>query len=283
MVDINPAAWTQQFTPRSPDLVDAVAEVRRIAEQQMRSNPLANGIVPYGLTRWRGNYNTDFAWFGEFFPMDPNLDKPQRGISFVRDDPQGNSAFSLYDPSPEEGVPLRQRLAMTDADDRRLLHEGQHDGGWAFPRYPVVVYPNTVVSTGTANNVAAWGRSSLLGRYLDYLYLVDTMNLWPLQGAPGFANVNVPLETAGAESNLRVTTQVQVEAGPHTILSDSIVGGPDAFFVQGTLDLGGGSSTAWGQNVDFMSVNVLAWITAGTVSRNAFRIQPVYFHNYSDT
>lgn len=282
MVDINPASWTQQFTPRSPDLVDAVAEVRRIAEQQMRSNPLANGIVPYGLTRWRGNYGGDLVWFGEFQPNDLNLDKPQRGISFVRDDTQRNSALSLYDPTPEEGVPLRQRLALGDADGRTLLAEGQHDGGRAFPRYPVVVYPATVVSTNAADNVAAWGRSSVVGRYLDFVYLVDTFNLWPMQGAPGFGNANIPLETAAPEGDLRVTTRVRVQAGDYTLLSDSQVGGSGSFFVAGTLDLGGGSSTPWAQRIDYMTVDVLGWITAGTVARNAFRIQPLYFHSYSD-
>lgn len=283
MVDINPADWVQQFTPRSPDLVDAVAEVRRIAEQQMRSNPLANGIVPYGLTKWRGNYGGDLVWIGEFLPEDPNLDKPQRGLSIVRDDTQRRAAIDLYDPSPSEGVPLRQRLAFGDADGRRLLHESQHDGGWAFPRLPVHLYSSKVVSSSSSTNVAAWGRTSLVGRYLEYLYLIDLFNQWPVTGAPGFANVNVPLPTAGAEADARVSTFVQVQAGPHTVVSDTVVGGAGSFFVSGTLDLGESSTSMWADQLDFATVDVVGWISAGSTARNAFVVQPVHFHNFSPT
>lgn len=182
MVDVNPRDLSTPYMPRESTIVDAVAETRRIADQVMRNNPLVDAVIDRGLTRFRGNYGGDFAWFGEFLPADRNqLDdfgnfQPQRGISFVRDDPLHNSAFAMYDNNPVAGVPLRQRIYMHDADGKALLHEG-YNGGRAFPDGPLVLYqretidPNGVTSptdvvvfsgegnlTGTRVRVsAAWG------------------------------------------------------------------------------------------------------------------------------
>lgn len=177
MVDIDPGSAASKFTPREATLVDAVAEMKRIADQQMRSNPLKDATVDSGLTRWVGNYGSDFAWFGEFFPPDFNqVDefgnvKPQRGISFVRDDTQRNSAFSMYDFDPRAGVPLRQRIYMHDADGHALLQEG-YNGGRAFPDTPIVMYQResfeNPAATWTADRSIYTGEGNLTGTRLEF-------------------------------------------------------------------------------------------------------------------
>lgn len=150
MVDVDPRNLVTPYMPRESTIVDAVAETRRIADQVMRNNPLVDAIVSRGLTKFRGNYGGDFAWFGEFLPADRNqLDEfgniqPQRGISFVRDDPLHNSAFSMYDLDPRAGVPLRQRIYMHDADGKPLLWEG-YNGGRAFPDAALVMYQREII------------------------------------------------------------------------------------------------------------------------------------------
>lgn len=182
MVDVNPRDLSGPYMPRDTTIVDAIAETRRIADQVMRNNPLVDAVIDQGLTRFRGNYGGDFAWFGEFSPDDRNLlddfgqPLPQRGISFVRDDPSHNQAFAMYDFDPRVGVALRQRIYMHDADGKPLLWEG-YNGGRAFPDAAVVLYqretidPNGVQTgsdvivfsgegnlTGTRVKVAtAWG------------------------------------------------------------------------------------------------------------------------------
>jgi hypothetical protein len=150
MVDVNPRELQTPYMPRESTIVDAVAETRRIADQVMRNNPLVDAVITQGLTRFRGNYGGDFAWFGEFFPGDKNLldefgkPLPQRGISFVRDDPLHQTAFVMYDNDPQVGVPLRQRIYMHDADGRGLMLEG-YNGGRAFPDAPLVMYQRETI------------------------------------------------------------------------------------------------------------------------------------------
>jgi hypothetical protein len=172
LVDINPADAVSKYVPRESTIVDAVAEVKRVADQQMRSNPLKNAKVDEGLTRWVGNYGSDFAWFGEFFPADQNqLDayghaRAQRGISFVRDQPGPQAAFALYDAWPKAGTALRQRLYMYDADGKKYMMEG-YNGGRAYPDAPLVLYqretidPNGIVAT--TDTVVFSGEGNMTG------------------------------------------------------------------------------------------------------------------------
>lgn len=213
MVDVNPQNLLTPYAPRESTIVDAVAETRRIADQVMRNNPLVDAVIDRGLTRFRGNYGSDFAWFGEFLPYDQNLTDdfgdplPQRGISFVRDDPQHNSAFAMYDFDPRAGEALRQRISMHDADGKPLLWEGW-EGGRAFPDAPIVLYqretidPNgvqigsdVVVFSGEGNLIgtkvrmaAAWGTAGGSPNWSWYVRLSGggvTINTATVNGAGG--------------------------------------------------------------------------------------------------
>jgi len=230
MVDVNPRDLQTPYTPRESTIVDAVAETRRIADQVMRNNPLVDAVISQGLTRFRGNYGADFAWFGEFYPADRNLtdaygnELPQRGIIFVRDDPQHNSAFQLYDFDPRAGEALRQRIGMHDADGKPLLWEGW-DGGRAFPDAPVVMYqretidPNgvqigsdVVVFSGEGNLIgtkfrmgAAWGTAGGTPNWSWYVRLSGggvTINTPTVNGSGG-GNffIDVSVKTIQAVSN----------------------------------------------------------------------------------
>jgi hypothetical protein len=158
------------FAPEPPSDTRILAEVRRIAEQILRSNPLENARVDGGLTRWVGNYGGEFAWFGEFLPQDPNTGQAQRGISLVRDDPKRKTAFAMFDPNPRAGQPLRQRVYMDDADGRRLLHEGD-DGGLGYPYFPVMMFRadagGYVQTNQTSDRLIFTGRSAVMGRHVE--------------------------------------------------------------------------------------------------------------------
>lgn len=177
MVDINPDDTRSKYAPRETNLVDAVAETKRIADQQMRSNPMKDARIDSGLTKWTGNYGGDLAWFGEFFPADQNqFDvygnmKPQRGISFVRDDPNHASAFAMYDFNPQTGIPLRQRIYLHDADGKPILYEG-YNGGTAYPDSPIVMYQResfeNPAATWTSDRVAYSGEGHMKGTRLDF-------------------------------------------------------------------------------------------------------------------
>jgi len=177
LVDVNPRDLSAPYTPRESTLVDAVAETRRIADQVVRNNPLVDAIIPQGLTKFRGNYGGDFAWFGEFFPPDRNLvddfgnPQPQRGISFVRDDPLQQSAFVMYDNDPVAGVPLRQRIYMHDADGKALMHEG-YNGGRAFPDGPLVLYQRETIDPNgiqTGSDIVVFsGEGNLTGTRVKF-------------------------------------------------------------------------------------------------------------------
>lgn len=152
MADIDPYAQlaTTALTPRSPNLVDAVAETARIAESQLRANPLYNAKIDGGLMVWRGNYagsggiQDSLLWIGEFNPKDGSKNKPQRGFALTRDDPNHGWAFYMYDPQGESrsgSDPLRQRIFMRDADNKQVVSEAR-SGGLAWPWGQIPLYPS---------------------------------------------------------------------------------------------------------------------------------------------
>lgn len=148
MGDIDPFSQIQQYTPRSVNLVDAVAETKRVVESALRANPLRNARVDDGLMRWKGNYSggvdRSYLWIGEFLPRDAVLNKPQRGFILSRDDSKAAPALHMYDPNGESAnaltQPLRQLVFMRDADNNPMLTEGR-GGGVTFPWSNVVLYP----------------------------------------------------------------------------------------------------------------------------------------------
>lgn len=159
------------YAPTPPSDTNILQDTRRIADQILRSNPLKNARVDGGLTRWEGAYGGEFAWFGEFYPGDPNRDgAPQRGISLVRDDPQRKTAFAMYDPNPSAGRPLRQRIFMDDADGRRLLHEGD-SGGLAYPYWPIQLFRadqgGYIQTNQTTDRLIFTGRTANMGRHVE--------------------------------------------------------------------------------------------------------------------
>jgi hypothetical protein len=159
------------FAPQPPSDTNVLQDTKRIADQILRSNPLKNAKVDGGLTRWVGAYGGEFAWFGEFFPGDPNRDgAPQRGISLVRDDPKRKTAFAMYDPNPSAGRPLRQRVFMDDADGHRLLHEGD-SGGLAYPYWPIQLFRadagGYVQTNQTTDRLIFTGRTANMGRHVE--------------------------------------------------------------------------------------------------------------------
>jgi hypothetical protein len=176
MVDVDPTATVAKYSPRESTLVDAVAEATRVADQNMRSNPMKNARIDSGLTVWTGNYGGDLVWIGEFLPPDRNMFdqygnvRPQRGLSIVRDDTQRNSAIALYDFDPRAGVPLRQRLYMQDADGFGLMREG-YNGGRAFPDHPIPMYARLNIEAGLSNGTddVIWqGAGNIVGTVLEF-------------------------------------------------------------------------------------------------------------------
>lgn len=147
MVDVNPYGQIQKFSGRQADLVDAIAEQKRVVDAVTRANPLIDAWVDRGLMRWRGNYaanNESFLWIGEFHPQDNVLGKEQRGFVLSRDDPKHATALWMYDPNAEaaspSGPPLRQRIFMNDADNRPIMREAAF-GGVSFPTGPIPLMP----------------------------------------------------------------------------------------------------------------------------------------------
>ena len=177
MVDVNPRDLSGPYVPRDTTIVDAVAETRRIADQAMRNNPLVDAVVDRGLTRFRGNYGDDYAWFGEFTPVDQNLlddfgnKLPQRGIVFWRDDPLHNQAFAMFDFNPQPGVPLRQRISMNDADGKIMMVEG-YNGGRTFPDVLIPMYQResfeSPAATWTTDKVIYSGEGHIVGTRLEF-------------------------------------------------------------------------------------------------------------------
>lgn len=161
MGEVNPYGGTQQFTPRDTNIVDAIAETKRITEASLRSNPLRNARVDDGLMQWRGNYpggvgnSGAYLWIGEFSPIDGVLGKSQRGFVLTRDDPKHAAALWMYDPAGSTAnpvtQPLRQRIIMRDADNRPFLEEGVK-GGRSFPWCPIPLFPAQSDGVGNGTN-----------------------------------------------------------------------------------------------------------------------------------
>lgn len=176
MVDIDPYQTINTHAPRETNLVDAVAATRRIADQQMRSNPLKDARIDSGLTRWVGNYGVSLVWIGEITPLDQNLTdaygnlKRQRALVVQRDDPGGHFALTMYDPSPSPGVPLQQILTLSDVNGKRMYQDSS-DGGLAFPDRPIPLYPRTSIDPGLTNTVddVVWsGSGNITGSQVQF-------------------------------------------------------------------------------------------------------------------
>lgn len=151
MADIDPYGQIQQYTPRTPNLVDAVAEAKRVSDAILRANPLTDATIDDGRMTWRGNYATGLSagdirssllWIGEFSPNDAVLNKPQRGFALTRDDPNHQPAFWLYDPFADTRTPsnpVKQVLRMNDNSGGTVMSEGQK-GGLQFPYGVIPLY-----------------------------------------------------------------------------------------------------------------------------------------------
>jgi hypothetical protein len=223
VVEVNPRDLQAPYTPRESTLVDAVAESRRIADQAMRNNPLVNAVVDRGLTRFRGNYGSDYAWFGEFNPVDENLtddfgdDLPQRGIVFWRDDPSHNQAFAMYDFDPRAGEPLRQRMYLNDADGKPFLQEG-FNGGRFWPDAPIVMYQRESFesprATWTSDRVAYSGEGDLVGTLVEFTAAytltvgTDTISSF-LRLSGGGVTINTPTTALVGNQNISLTVDVK--------------------------------------------------------------------------
>lgn len=246
VADVNPQDTVARLTPRATDLVDAIANAERIAAGSLRSNPMENAVVTQGLTRFVGNYGGDFAWFGEFFPPDQNLIddfgnlQPQRGISFVRDDPQHNSAFAMYDWNPQPGVPLRQKVSMHDADGKVTYQEGVN-GGRAFPDTPLIMYQRETIDpngiTLGSDTVMYSGSGNLTGRKVDF--------------HASWASVGT----------VTVSAYLQLTGGGVTVQTPTVVQSGAQNFIYTGLDVG----TIFDAS-DFVQVEWHAWRSAGTGS-----------------
>lgn len=155
MADIDPYAQLAgtMRTPRSPTIVDQVAEAQRVAESIARANPLYNARIDGGLMVWRGNYAgsggvaDSLLWVGEFSPRDGSKGVSQRGFALTRDDPEHGWAFYMFDPEGESRSatdPLRQRIFMRDADNRQILNEAR-GGGVSFPVGQIPLYSSNLI------------------------------------------------------------------------------------------------------------------------------------------
>jgi len=175
--DIDPTTVSSRYSPRESTLVDAVAEAKRIADQQMRSNPLTNAQINSGLTLWKGNYGGSLVWIGEISPEDKNQfdqygkNKKQRGFVLQRDDPSQSFAMTMYDFGPTAGVPLKQRLSIFDVNGRRTYTDGVN-GGRSFPDQPIVMYQRESIdptgATFFSDRVMYSGEGNMVGTSLDF-------------------------------------------------------------------------------------------------------------------
>lgn len=158
MADIDPyvqLAGTMR-TPRSPTIVDQVAEAQRVAESIARANPLYNARIDGGLMIWRGNYagsggiQDSFLWIGEM-GYDAVMAEPQRGFALTRDDPNHALAFYMWDPQGSDRGPgnqLRQRVFIQDNDQKQILTEAR-GGGVAFPVGQIPLYSSNLFFQST--------------------------------------------------------------------------------------------------------------------------------------
>lgn len=223
MADVDPSVTVGKYVPRNTTLVDAVAEVKRIAEQQMRSNPLKDAKIDSGLTEWRGNYGGSLVWIGEIQPPDQNLMDPygnlldQRAFVLQRDDPNQEFALTMYDFNPQAGIPLRQRLGMSDADGRPLFQEG-YNGGRAFPDQPIVMYQRenfeNPAATWTADRTIYSGEGHMVGTHVEFSAAytstvgTDTIsNYFRVSG--GGVTITTPTQSVTGSQNISINVDAK--------------------------------------------------------------------------
>lgn len=221
----------QYYAPQNPDVIDTVRYTQRVVDQILRNNPLTDAVVGRGLMRWIGNYTNsgdpekiNFLWIGEFNPADTNLpgNPPQRGISLVRDDSRGGeSAFTMYDPSPGAGGGLKQTLHVRSGDAARLWDEAR-EGGQLWPEVNIPMWgvgSTTADWFGVTDNSPTWGRIfegrvNIVGHSVEYTFYTAG--------------------TAGCAAEYRV--RVQGSDGDHVSATHAIGAGGAATF-SGSVDV----------------------------------------------
>lgn len=260
MVDVNPGASQSPFVPRNTTLVDAVAETKRIADQLMRSNPLKDARIDSGLTLWKGNYGGDLVWIGEITPYDQNLMDPfgnlkkQRAFIVRRDDPGQNFAITMYDFNPQAGVPLNQRLTISDINGRRMYQDGV-SGGLAFPDRPIVLYPRVNIESGMTNGTddIPWaGSGNITGK------IVQFQGGW---AAGGTVTVTTFVRVTGVGGTI-VDSPTRVLAGANTINE--------------TIDI----SAIYNNGEDFVDIQ---WHTFRSAGTGNYFPRPTRVRNYSNS
>jgi len=205
-----------RYTPHSPDFIETLAYVQRVADSILRNNPLVNAVVSTGLMRWIGNHTDgggnkiNLLWIGGFLPADTSLpgSPPQRGVSLVRDDSTGgSSAFALYDHDPSGGGGLRQTIHVGGVDGERLFSEARQ-GGQQWPEDLIPMAPigsNLLDWFATTDNSPTWG-TIYFGTYNGVGNLIHYMF--------GAACTN----GCAANFRVRVSTQVgDVFSSTHTL------------------------------------------------------------------
>lgn len=258
MVDIDPTVSVAKYAPRNTTLVDAVAEAKRIADQSLRSNPLENARISGGLTKWVGNYGGSLVWIGEITPNDRNLfdnygnNKKQRGFVLQRDDPGQHFAITMYDASPSEGVPLRQRLWMYDVNGKNIYRESE-SGGLNFPDRPIVMYPRMNIEAGLTNaaDEIPWGGAgNITGTHIEF--------------NAGWA----------AGGTVTVTTFVRVIGSDGTVVDSPTRVLAGANNISETIDI----SAIYNGGADFVDVQ---WHTLRSAGTGNYYPRPQRVRNYS--
>lgn len=240
MVDLTPNDTRPRFAPRDTNLVDAIAEVKRIADQSMRSNPMTDARIDSGLTLWRGNYGGDLVWIGEIEPEDQNQfdqygnRKDQRGFVLQRDDPGQQFAILMYDSSPEVGQPLRQTLTIGDGSGHAIMQEAFNQKGRRFPDKAMPMYPKFSQNLTGAVDAVVWsGSANLIGTHINF----DVE--W------------------GADATLQVSSYLRFNGGGVTVTTGTTVA-TAGFAYSGTVDI----STIWAAS-DFVNIEWHVWKSGG--------------------
>lgn len=175
-----------RYTPHSPDFIETLAYVQRVADSILRNNPLINAVISRGLMKWVGNHldtngnPISFFWVGEFLPADITLpgSPPQRGIVMFRDDStNGALAFALYDHNPGGGGVLRQTIHLGGWNGERLFSESRN-GGHEWPEGLIPMAPvgsDLLRWFGTDTNSPTWGgiytgNYNAIGNFIHYTF-----------------------------------------------------------------------------------------------------------------
>jgi hypothetical protein len=260
MGDLDPTARAAQFAPRNTNLVDAVAETRRIADQIMRSNPLKDAKIDSGLTEWRGNYGGSLVWIGEITPVDQNLFDPygnlkkQRALVVQRDDPGQQFAITMYDGNPQAGVPLRQTLTISDGTGHRIMQESFLQLGRRFPDKAIPMYSKQSIDTGLnfGTDTIVWsGSGNIIGTHMNF-----------------------DVEWTGDGTVTQVSSFIRFSGGGVTIDTATVLGGANNAY-GGTTDI----TTIFNAS-DFIDVQWHIWRSGGT---GLYRPRMNRMRNFSNT